>query len=694
MSDGSLLIATGDSGRVFRLPAGGAADGAELLLDTTQANVLCLAGSPGDAAATAYPAFAGTDTDGLVFRIEADGETLAVFDAPQPEVAALAVDGSGNVYLGTADARQARPGRRDGAADLDAGRPEGAVGPTTRPVDAENPAPPEAPEDLPLPDPLPPQPEPLQGSTGTPTDPAARPAGADDPQGGSSSPPAQEGPPADGAAEVAEAGAASAPDNDALREEIRRRLQTARRTGRLTTGGDVDTRTRPTAALSGADAPDGNGVYRVNPEGFSTLLLGETVVVLDLALDTDPRGRSRLRVATGSEGEIYSIDLDTLDTRVARQLDAEQVSVLRSTSAGPLAGTSNPAAVYRLEPPNAGESDRRTGSYTSASLDAGQPALWGRLNLEVGGGSGQDDVRYQIQTRSGNVEDPEAAAWSAWSEPATLTRTGTAPGALGHPVEAPPARFLQYRVLMNAPADATPRIERVETAYIVPNLPPRLLSVNAEYPDPPDPGEPVETEIRINWEARDANNDRLLFDVEAQPLPGGGEAREGGGDEPQAADAEPAPFLTVATDLAEDDFAWDTRTFPAGRYRLRIRASDRLDNPPSSAATTTRVLDSVVVDNDGPRLRFDAVRVQTDKAELSGTVRDEHLPLAGLAYRVDDAEEYRPVLPEDLIFDSTEERWSLTLSALPPGSHVLTFRALDTRGNAGYAHRVIRIPQP
>ena len=124
---------------------------------------------------------------------------------------------------------------------------------------------------------------------------------------------------------------------------------------------------------------------------------------------------------------------------------------------------------------------------------------------------------------------------------------------------------------------------------------------------------------------------------------------------------------------------------------MRVRASDRLDNPPDGAADTTRLLDAVVLDNAGPVLSIDSVEISGNTATLTGTVSDGHLTIAGLAYRLDGEPEYRPVLPDDLIFDSTEERWTLTLPALTAGGHVVTFRALDTRGNASYAHRVLQV---
>ena len=51
-------------------------------------------------------------------------QTYALFDASEPEVGALLVASDGSVYVGTADAEQARPGRMEEAASEETGRPD------------------------------------------------------------------------------------------------------------------------------------------------------------------------------------------------------------------------------------------------------------------------------------------------------------------------------------------------------------------------------------------------------------------------------------------------------------------------------------------------------------------------------------------------------------------------------------------
>ncbi|MEM0915150.1 MAG: hypothetical protein AAGK09_11140, partial [Planctomycetota bacterium] len=138
--DGGLILATGPSGQLLRVTADGEA---ETLYDATQANLLSLAASP---TASGFPMYAGTDTDGLVYRFaSADEPPYVVYDAAEPEVAAIVVADDGQVYFGTADAEQARPGRLEQPADAEAGRPTAAAaGDAPAPDDA-----PPSPDDLP-----------------------------------------------------------------------------------------------------------------------------------------------------------------------------------------------------------------------------------------------------------------------------------------------------------------------------------------------------------------------------------------------------------------------------------------------------------------------------------------------------------------------------------------------------------------
>ncbi|MBN1489325.1 MAG: hypothetical protein JXA69_05355, partial [Phycisphaerae bacterium] len=76
--------------------------------------------------------YAGTDTDGLVLRIDpANGAAYVLYDAKEAEISALAIDTNTNVYAATASAAAAKPGRTLG--EKPGGKPESAPAVEDRP---------------------------------------------------------------------------------------------------------------------------------------------------------------------------------------------------------------------------------------------------------------------------------------------------------------------------------------------------------------------------------------------------------------------------------------------------------------------------------------------------------------------------------------------------------------------------------
>jgi hypothetical protein len=88
-ADGSLLVATGTSGKVFRVTGEG--EGAELY-DTGDTHARSLAPLPGG------DVLVGTAGEGLVLRVGADGTARTLYDAAQPEVVALSPGADGSFY--------------------------------------------------------------------------------------------------------------------------------------------------------------------------------------------------------------------------------------------------------------------------------------------------------------------------------------------------------------------------------------------------------------------------------------------------------------------------------------------------------------------------------------------------------------------------------------------------------------------
>ena len=90
-ADGSLLVATGTQGKLFKVSASGKG---EVLYDSDDTHVRSLDVLPGG------DVLAGTAGEGLILRIGRDGQARTLHDADEPEVVALAVAPDGTCYAG------------------------------------------------------------------------------------------------------------------------------------------------------------------------------------------------------------------------------------------------------------------------------------------------------------------------------------------------------------------------------------------------------------------------------------------------------------------------------------------------------------------------------------------------------------------------------------------------------------------
>jgi len=627
-----IVIATGPQGKVLRVTEDNL-EKIEVLLETPQSNILCLAA---DSKGNIY---AGTDTDGLVYRIDRDNKPFILYDAPEAEVSALYVADDGTVYAGTAAADQARPGRLAQPIDKETGRTE----PEEQPEQPEQPEP-EA------------QPEAEQ-----PVEPAEPPAADGD---GEAPAPAQAEKP-------------TAEQYDALRDQMQQRLQRARETGEFNVAvdgaeplkpapADPPAAERPSRAKPAAPAQkkQGNAVYQIDPQGFVREVFRESAMMLSIAPMAD--GSGKLLVTTGNEGQVFAVDPQLDEYTVFADLDSAQVTTAVQTDQGLLLGAATPGALVLLD-----QGLAEQGSFTSQVLDAGQISMFGVFKLTADIPTG---CTVKVETRSGNVGDPETAAWSTWSEAGVLkadeNTNALQPRELK--IDTPPARYLQYRLTLASADGKTPVIDQADLAYISPNVPPQIASLTITVPTTGEPGAAHDPNLAIAWQAADDNSDRMVYTLEYRPA---GSQR----------------YLPLAEDITETRYQWKTQHVPDGWYTLRVIASDKLDNPAEIARRGARVSEPVLVDNTAPALEGLEAKVADGKVTLTATAGDALSPIASIAYSVDGSDQYRASLPADLIYDSTSEEWSCTISDLSPGEHVIALRVIDARGNTAYRQVIVAV---
>ncbi|MGB0768584.1 MAG: hypothetical protein ACPGYV_12865, partial [Phycisphaeraceae bacterium] len=441
-----LILATGAEGKVLRFFDG--ADEPTVLLDTQQTNVLSLAIDP------AGNLFAGTDTDGLIYRIDRKGNPFVVYDAFEAEIATLVAMPDGTVYAGTAAAEQAKPGRLEQPEKLEEGRPD------VEPLELDKPEP----KPLGQPD------VPAEAKPDAEAEAADAAEPADNADDAETAEPADQEPPAGKPTPTKE-------QYDELREALKARLDAARESGQFDASadkapaGNARSANRPSRAKPAAPPQNkkGNAIYRIAPDGFVAEVFRESAMILAIVPHDD-----KLIVTTGNEGQVFSVDPSLGETTVLADLDSSQVTCATPTDRGLLLGAANPGALMRMELAVADE-----GGYTSRVLDAGQVSIFGTFKLTA---DIPANTTVSVELRSGNVGDPEQAAWAKWSEPVEIEHDPAANPLQPREIkiDVPPARYLQYRLSLKGDGQSTPIIDQADLAYVAPNTPPTVAKLVAK----------------------------------------------------------------------------------------------------------------------------------------------------------------------------------------------------------------------
>ena len=415
-------------------------------------------------------------------------------------------------------------------------------------------------------------------------------------------------------------------------------------------------------------AGEGSALYRLDlAEGKPPLITG---VMRDSALFLDLVAQNgRLLVAAGAgEGEtgrLLQLDAATSELALIAQPDARQIATMLPLSDGRIVlGLANPGTVATL-----GATFATEGLLISPALDGGAVSSFGAIQLS---GKLPEGTELLLSTRSGNTQDPESdpEGWSAWTEPVTARRfvqTALAPG-----------RFFQYRLDFKSNGAATPSVERVRIAFMQPNLPPQIASiqVNSELTGR-EVSEIVESVLRegkeisplrgIEWEASDPNGDPLVYDLYV---------RKGGRGE----------FALLATDLTEAAYAWDAKAAGDGTYEFRVIAKDARGNARGAGLTGARVSEPVAVDLAPPRMGD----IEVQPVDTGGTVKLRVADAEGIVARLEyqlkgdpaDAANWIRAFPVDTMADSPVEQYQIAVEDAPSG--VVRLRAIDDSGNVAY----------
>lgn len=390
---------------------------------------------------------------------------------------------------------------------------------------------------------------------------------------------------------------------------------------------------------------------------------GEEMV---FALQPSVEGRDVL-AATGPRGRLYRVGTD--GSSLERTLDEKQVTVLVEGAIG----ANSAAALYRRQ------AGPRQGEYVSAVKDTGRTSRFGAFRFEADVPSG---AKVEFAFRSGEAVAPDST-WSSWS----------AFAGAGPVVDAPPGRYLQWKLRMSGEAGPPPRVRRVEASYRNRNSAPAVESLVALSPNevfarssssgqnvfettaPDEKGiftslEEPKTEgaprrlLRkgyrtLTWKASDPDGDPLSFDLEVRPS---------GSDR----------WIILRRALKEVFYSFDTTALPDGDYIFRLTASDGEANP-EDRKSASRESSPIRIDNTPPVIR----KLSSAPGVFEFEAADALSPILEAEYSID-AKEWIRVEPNDGLSDSATERYRIRLDPKSRGGFLLV-RVTDAARNVAAA---------
>lgn len=383
-------------------------------------------------------------------------------------------------------------------------------------------------------------------------------------------------------------------------------------------------------------------LYKISPEGFVTSIFSEMAVFYALAQKED-----QLLLATGNNSQLFSINPDTEEKVVAfEDKQSSQMTALAVMCDHVFLGCANPAKLIRFEDEYAS-----VGTYTSDLIDALQPAQWGKLQINA---DIPDGCSIALSARSGNVNDIDDPTFSEWTESRQITEATL----LG----VPSGRFCQYRLtLKNSDNDETPVVKEVSVAHLIGNLAPKVTSVKMiRSGDKSKSGTYI-----VSWTAMDRNRDELIYQVDFRRA-----GRLG--------------WIKLKDKLTLTKYDWDSNTVEDGRYEVRVTADDRRGNTAETAMTGSRVSDVFVVDNTPPAIGSATVRVKKTAVTLKFSAKDEFTVIGMASYTVDSNDEWIATLPDDSVYDTTKEDFTIHIKDLESGEHVVAVKISDDLENTVY----------
>ena len=417
------------------------------------------------------------------------------------------------------------------------------------------------------------------------------------------------------------------------------------------------TKSKPKPAATKKQSGAG-AIYCIQSNGYPQLLGEIPYTIHSLLLRQEENVPGNLVIGTGNAAYLFSVSPDRTWAQLGKIEGAEQITgLVRGSGQAIYLLASNPSQVYRWIQ----ASEAR---YLSQVVDSKLYARWGRLHVD-GAGS------WTVRTRSGNTSTPDSS-WYPWE----ALKDGA--------VQSPQARYLQFEAVLQKGA-----IERVRLFYVQQNQPPRVEKITVlepgvgytPMPSPPTPRfmpqaleqimqsptkeaaseksqfhpEPKPEVRAVAWTASDPNSDELDYAVYLRPK-----------------DSSKRKLL-LAQKLKEPLLSWDTSGWPEGAYDFIVEASDLPSNAPDETLTSSKASEIFHVDRTAP-----AIEVLSESEKKIRVRITDRLSLLTEVSASNDGVEYKPILPEDRMLDSSSETFEI---AREDASKPLSIRAIDAASN-------------
>src|SRR5215510_4184938 len=288
------------------------------------------------------------------------------------------------------------------------------------------------------------------------------------------------------------------------------------------------------------------------------------------------------------------------------------------------------------------------GTFESTVRDAKLTASWGRIWWRGAG-------NVEIQTRTGNGERPDAT-WSDWS---TVYRSSE-----GNQISSPRARFIQWRATMRASgsASAPSRVEDVSVAYLQRNVAPEVLSITAL---PIGVGLQQMAQVAVDPNVESSGLDPSVFGPVAQVPPRRFYQRGARSFQWQAEDRNgdtleyaiyyralgEQTFRLLKDKLRDNFYTIDGAALADGRYVIKVVATDAPDNPAGQKLSGERLSEPVDIDNTPPVVKvMGQPQLGRDSVRVVFTADDATGKVRKADVSIEGAA-WLPVFPDDGIAD-------------------------------------------